>query len=256
VFPSQGLRAVANLNFRPNLRPRVPTGSELTCRQGPAPHFVASEDVDSVGSQRFCPPHQGGVDAHSPRVAPEHGDHRRVGETALHMRSEKAAPVAFDNRHSMQPDLAAGRRDSANGAHQRVDAGRQTFADVRSRIAVRFEPPDDARDAQSPQNMAENHRSNDIAAAGVEKNDAPQLGVQATRLEKIDKGLWRLRLNNAVGYDDVGTMSAAFVGFERRDAKTHRWAVILGDSRRDYGPRDGERRGQRKQVPGPEAGGR
>src|SRR6202795_4151023 len=101
------------------------------------------------------------------------------------MRSEKAAALAFDNRHSMQPNLAARRRDTAHGAHQRVDAGRQTFANVWSRIAVRIEPSDDAGDAQSPQNMTEDHRSDDIAPAGVEKYNAPQLGVRAAGLEKI-----------------------------------------------------------------------
>ena len=81
----------------------------------------------------------------------------------------------------MQSDLAAGRRDTAHSAHQRVDAGRQTFANVGSRIAVRLEPSDNAGDAQAPQNMTEDHRSDDIAAAGVEKYDAPQLGVPSYR---------------------------------------------------------------------------
>src|ERR1700733_11513328 len=127
------------------------------------------------------------------------------------MRSEKAAALAFDNRHPMQADLAAGRRDTAHGAHQCVNAGRQTFANVWSWIAVRFEPSDDASNAQPPQNMTEDHRRDDIAATGVEKNNAPQLGIRATRLEKIDKGLWRLSLDHAVGHDDIRTMSAAFV---------------------------------------------
>jgi hypothetical protein len=113
------------------------------------------------------------------------------------MRPEKTAALGLDNRHSMQPNLAAGGRDTAHGAHQRVDAGRQAFANVWSRIAVRLEPSDDASDAQPPQNMTEDHRSDDIAAAGVEKYNAPQLGVRAAGLEKIDKGLWRLNLDAA-----------------------------------------------------------
>ena len=139
----------------------------------------------------------------------------------------------------MQPDLAAGWRDTAYGAHERVDAGRQTFANVRSRIAIRVESSDDASDVQPSQNMTEDHRGDDIAAAGVEEHDAPQLGVRTARLEKIDERLGRLSLDHAVGHDHVGTMSAAFVRFERRDAETHRRAVILGRGRRDHGPHEG-----------------
>ena len=145
----------------------------------------------------------------------------------------------------MQPDLAAGGRDTAHSAHQRVDAGRQAFANVWSRIAVRLEPSDDAGDAQPPQNMAEDHRGDDIAASGVEKHNPPQLGVRAAGLEEIDKGLWRLSLNHAVGYDDIGTMPAAFVGFERRDTETHRRAVLLGRSLAYARPHQRKRSGQR-----------
>jgi hypothetical protein len=89
--------------------------------------------------------------------------------------------------------------------------------------------------------MTEDHRSDDVAAAGVEKDDAPQFRVRAARLEKIDKGLWRLSLDYAVSHDDVGTMAAALVGFKRRDAETHRGAVALGRSRRNHGSDEGER---------------
>src|SRR3984957_21133034 len=123
------------------------------------------------------------------------------------MRSEKAAALAFDNRHSMQPDLAARRRDTAHRAHERVDAGRQTFANVWSRIAVHLKPSDDTGDPQPPQNMAEDHGSDDIPAAGVEEHDAPQLRVRASRLEEIDKRRRGLSLDHAVGHDHVGTMS-------------------------------------------------
>src|SRR3984885_13153762 len=161
------------------------------------------------------------------------------------MRSEKAAALAFDNRHSMQPDLAARWRDTAHRAHERVHAGRQTFANVWSRIAVRLEPSDDTSDSQPPQNMTEDHGSDDIPTAGVEEYDAPQLGVRASRLEKIDKRLRRLSLDHAVGHDHVGTMSAAFVRFERRNAETHRRAMILRRGRRDHSPQKGQGHGKR-----------
>ncbi|HEY1884744.1 MAG TPA: hypothetical protein VGG86_01690, partial [Roseiarcus sp.] len=80
--------------------------------------------------------------------------------------------------------------------------------------------------------------------------------VRAARLEKIDEGLWCLSLNYAVGYNDIGTMSAALVGRKGRDAETHWPAVILGCGGRDRGAHEGERRGQHRQAPRPEAGGR
>src|SRR3984957_13229602 len=162
------------------------------------------------------------------------------------MRSEKAAALAFDNRHSMQPDLAARRRDTAHGAHERVDAGRQTFANVWSRIAVRLEPSNHTGDPQPPQNMTEDHGSDDIPTAGVEEHDAPQLGVRASRLEKIDERLRRLGLDHTVGYDHVGTMSPAFVRVERRDAETHRRAMILRRGRRDHSPYKGQGHDKRR----------
>jgi hypothetical protein len=51
-------------------------------------------------------------------------------------------------------------------------------------------------------------------------------------------------------------MSAAFVGFERRDAETHRRAVILSRGRCDDGPSEGQRYDQRTQAQPPEDGGR
>src|SRR6202020_2757636 len=84
----------------------------------------------------------------------------------------------------------------------------------------------------------------------------PQLRVRAARLEKIDKGLWRLSLNHAVGDDDIGAMSAALVGFKRRHAETHRRAVVLGRSRRHRDGHKGERRSQREQAQRPKNGGR
>ena len=71
------------------------------------------------------------------------------------------------------------------------------------------------------------------------------LEFRATGLEEIDKRLWRLNLDHAVSHDDIGTMSAAFVGFELRDAETHWRAVVLGRGWRERNPDEGERRGQR-----------
>src|SRR6185312_15138515 len=114
----------------------------------------------------------------------------------------------------------------------------QAFAHIWSRIAGRVEPSNDTGDAQPSQNMAKDHRSNDIAAARVEKDNAPKLLVRTAGLEEIDKGLWRLGLNHAVGHDDVGTMPTAFAGFERGDAEGHRRPVLLGESRRQRAPRE------------------
>ncbi len=157
----------------------------------------------------------------------------------------------------MKADFAAGRRDPAHRAHQRVDAGRQAFADERTGITALIEPSDDAGDAQPPQNVAEDHRGDDIAASGVEKDDPPQLGVGAARFEEIDEGLRRLSLDDAVGDDDIGTMFTAFAGFERRDMETHRPAALLRRSGRERNPAEHEGRGQRRQRPeAPVAGGR
>ena len=141
----------------------------------------------------------------------------------------------------MQPDLAAGRRDTTHRAHQRIDAGRQAFANVWSRISGRLEPSDDAGDAQAPQNMAEDHRSDDIAASGVEKNDPPQPRVGASGLEEIDKGQRGLGLDNAISHDDVGTMPTALARFQRRDMETHWGAMLLSRSLRHSDPRQRER---------------
>ena len=198
-----------------------------------------------------------GIDAHSPRIAAKHGDHRRIGETARLMHVTQKAALALDDRHPMQPDLAAGGRDAAHRAHQRIDAGRQAFSYVGTRIAAGLEPPDHARDAELAQNVAEHHRGDDIAASGIEKHDAPQLRVRAARLEEIDKGLGRLSFDHAVGNDDVGTMPAALAGLQGRDMETHRLAVLLRRRRgwRTQRERD-RRRDSRKRNKPPDAGGR
>ena len=64
-------------------------------------------------------------------------------------------------------------------------------------------------------------------------------------LRKLTKACGVCSLDHAVRHDDVGTMSAAFVGFERRDAETHRRAVLLGRGRRDRNRHERERRSQR-----------
>src|SRR5690242_21608544 len=118
---------------------------------------------------------------------PEDCDHWRVRETARHMRSEQPPALTLDNRHPVQPDLAAWGRDAAHGAHQRVNASRQAFAYVWSRIAGRVEPTNHAGDAQPSQNVAKDHRSDDVAASRIEKDNATQLGVQTAGPEKIDE---------------------------------------------------------------------
>ena len=96
--------------------------------------------------------------------------------------------------------------------------------------------------------MAEDHRSDDVAAARVEKNDAPQFGVRAAGLEKIDKGLWCLSLNYAVGDNDIGTMSTTLVGHKGRDAKTHRPAMILSGGGRHHRSHERECCGENRQT--------
>ncbi len=172
------------------------------------------------------------------------------------MRSEKAAGVILDNRHSMQPDLAPRRCDTTHGAHERVDAGRKTFANVWPRITICIEPSNDARDMQSPQNMTKDHGGYDIAAAGVEKNDASKPGVRTPGLEKIHEGLRRLSLDHAVSHDDIGTMSAAFVRFKRRHMEAHRGTVTLGHGRRDPGPHESYHYGKHTEAKRTENGGR
>src|SRR5271156_4413531 len=97
--------------------------------------------------------------------------------------------------------------------------------------------------------MAEDHRGDDIAASGVEKHNATQLGVGVARFEEIDEGLRRLSLNDAVGDDHVGTMFAAFTGFEGRDTETHGPAALLRCSRRERNPTEYESRDQRPEAP-------
>ena len=145
----------------------------------------------------------------------------------------------------MNADQTFGRDHALSGANERIDAGRQAFADVWSWIAARLEPSDDAGDAQAAQNMAEDHRSYDIAASGVEKDNTPQLRVRVAGLEEIDKGLRRLRLDHAIGHYDVGTVSATFAIFKRRDTKAHGRAVLLGGGRRNRDSGERDRRSQR-----------
>jgi hypothetical protein len=214
--------------------------------------------MHGVGRQRLGGADEGWIDTHSPRVASKHGDHRRIRKAARHLRRpQEATSFGLNDRHPMKPDLAAGGSDAAHRAHQRVDAGRQAFSNVRARIASRVEPSDDACDPQPPQNVAKDHRGDDIAAARIEKNDAPQLGVSAARFEEIDKGLRRLSLDDAVSNDDVGTMFAALSGFEGRDVETHRRPAFLGHSRHERDRDERDRPGQRQQsLHPPVAGGR
>ena len=214
--------------------------------------------MDGVGRQRFGRAHERGVDPHPACITSKHGDHRRIRKTARHLgRPQKATPLALNDRHPMKSDFAAGRRNAAHGAHERVDASRQAFANERTGITARLEPSDHARNAQAPQNVAEDHRGNDVAASGVEKYDAPQLGVGATRFEEIDKGLRRLSLDDAIGDDYIGTTSAAFAGLERRDMKTHRPTALLRSSWRKHNSLEHERDDQhRKRPKAPVAGGR
>ena len=85
-----------------------------------------------------------------------------------------------------------------------------------------LESADDAGHPQLAQDMAENHRRDDVAAARVEKHDAAQLRVVAAGLEEIDEGLGRVRLDHAVGDDHMGTTRAAPSRLERFDPECHR----------------------------------
>ncbi len=214
--------------------------------------------MDGVGRQRLGCTHERGVDSHPPRIASKHSNHRRIRETARDLRRlQEAAPLALYDRHPMKPDFAAGRRNPAHSAHERVDACRQAFADERARITARLESSDYASNAQAPQDVAEDHRGDDIAAPGVEKNNSPQPGVGAARFEEIDKGLRRLGLDDAVGDDNIGTMLAALMGFERRDAESHRPAALLRRSWRKHNSAEHESSGQRrKRAKARVAGGR
>src|SRR5271155_630871 len=97
--------------------------------------------------------------------------------------------------------------------------------------------------------MAENHGGDDITASGVEKHNAAQFGVGATRFEEIDEGLGRFSLNDAVGDDHVGTMFAAFTGFEGRDTETHGPAALLRCGRGERNPAEYESRCQSLKAP-------
>ena len=134
--------------------------------------------------------------------------------------SLRACTLVFDDRHAVQSDLASRRRDAAHRAHQRIDAGRQAFADERSRVAsARLELPDHARDPQVAQNMAKDHGRDDIAAARIEKDNAAQICIPTARFEEIDERLRSLRLDDAVGDDHGGTPFAAVARLKRATRK-------------------------------------
>ena len=211
----------------------------------------------SVRRQRLSGAYERWIDPHSARIAPQHGDHRRIRETARYLRrAQEAAPLALNDRHPVKSNFAAWRRDATNCAHQRVYASRQALPNERTGVAARIEPPDNSCYVQASQNVAEDHRGDDIAASRVEKNDAPQPSVGAPRFEEIDEGLRRFGLDDTVGHDDIRTILAAFAGFERSDTETHRSTALLRNSWSEN-DRAKHQRGQRPPGPkAPEAGGR
>src|SRR5208337_4868138 len=157
------------------------------------------------------------VDAHMLRITREHRDHRRVCETALRVLSEPSLALGLDDRHAMEGDLASRRRNPADRPHHRIDAGGQALADIRPRLAVGLEAPDDAGDPQFAQNMAERHRGDHIAAARVEEYDSFERLVFSAGLEEIDESLRRRGLDDAVGDDHVRTAGAATADVKRLD---------------------------------------
>ena len=112
--------------------------------------------------------------------------------------------LGLHDRHPVQGDLASGRRDPPHRAHHRIDAGRQTFADIGARLSAiqigrrRLQPEAHAED------VAEGHGGDDIAAARIEEDDAPQLSIRTVGFEKVDERLRRIRLDHAVGDNHVG----------------------------------------------------
>ena len=209
--PAKGVRRISQQ--RAQVKARLAIGAKapkLARRERPATHFVAGEHVHGVRRQRLGRPHQRRTDPHAARVFGEHGDHRRVGETARHTRrAAPAASLTLDDRHAMKRYFAARRRDAAHGAHHGVDAGRQAFAGVRTRVAARVESADDARGAQLSKDVAEHHRGGDIAAPRIDEHDSTQRLIIRSRFEEVDERSRRVGLDNAVGDDDVRAPGAA-----------------------------------------------
>ncbi len=131
----------------------APLPLELTCGQRPAPHFLARKKVHGVGRQRFGGAHDRRIDAHPPRVAPEHRDHRRVGEAALGMRrseptarlhsrrstSDAARPRSREERRGAPRPSARRRRPTGIVRHRGPDRRSRRTVRRRLRYAARAE---------------------------------------------------------------------------------------------------------------------
>ena len=147
-----------------------------------------------VGRQRLGRPHQRRIDAH-PRArsarAPRPSARRR--NCASHATAE---PARRPRSRRSTSGAARPRCPAARPGAPRPSSRRRRPTGIRRRYGPgsppAVEPADDAGDAQLAQNMAEHHRGDDIAAARVEEDDAPQLGVRAAGFEEIDEGLRRL----------------------------------------------------------------